>query len=326
MILADLIILAISMLVLSNSASLVVQSSLKLSSYFNISQIAIGFLLIAISTSLPELSLSVTSSIAGEGALSAGDVFGSNTANILLILGIGAFFYNGIKISEKNLREIGIILLLTTLISVYIIYSSAIEKRGLGFFEGIILLSIFAVYVYGKLKKKNHLEEGYNGETITKKMALNAFVMFCSGVIAIIISSAFVVSSAISISEFFGIAHSFIGATIIAIGTSLPELSTTIYALKNKHYGIVLGNIAGSNITNLGLVFGVALSINPIMLHLPVFIATLLFAVAANTILFYAAAVNKGIGRIAGAIFLLIFIVYLITIFGLQLNELAPII
>jgi cation:H+ antiporter len=137
------------------------------------------------------------------------------------------------------------------------------------------------------------------------------------------VSSAFVVDSAVSLATMLGVAQSFIGATIIAIGTSLPELSTALQALRKKHYGLVLGNAIGSNMANITLVLGVASAIHPITVHIPVFIAALLFAIAANTILFYSAAINRNIGRLGGALFLLIYAIYLFAILGLQAREIG---
>jgi cation:H+ antiporter len=179
---------------------------------------------------------------------------------------------------------------------------------------------VFAGYIWWVLQR-NKSFNGNSRATVTKKQALNSFIQFCLGVFLVIISSAFTVDSAVTLAVSLGLAQSFIGATLIAIGTSLPELSTALAALRKKHYGLVLGNVVGSNMANLTLVLGVASSINPISVHLPVFIAALLFAIAANTVLFYSAAVNRGIGRLGGALYLLIYAVFLITIFGLQASE-----
>lgn len=320
MVYAPLIILIVSIAVLSRSASTVIGSALKLSSYFNINQLAVGFILVAVATSLPELSVSVESSLVGEGALAAGNVFGSNIANILIVLGIGAFLY-GLKVSADNLRDAGMVLLLTTLISVYIIFSSSIQGRALNSIEGLVLLLIFGAYVFYTLRRKR-IPGGRPKVEVTKKQALSAFLSFCIGIVLVIVSSAFVVDSAVEIASSLGLAQSFIGATILALGTSLPELSTAIAALKKKQHGLVLGNIIGSNMANLTLVLGTASVISPIEVKLPIFIAALLFAIAANSLLFYLAAVHRSVGRCCGALFMAIYAVYIILIFGLQLTEL----
>src|SRR3989338_3028562 len=141
MALVALLTLLIFTFILSKASSLVVNNASKLARFFGISQLAIGFLLIAVSTSLPELAVSVASSSAKEGAIAAGNVFGSNISNILLVLGLGAFLY-GFKVKKENLADIALVLLLTTLISSYIILHSQISQSALGLYEGILLLLI----------------------------------------------------------------------------------------------------------------------------------------------------------------------------------------
>ncbi|MFH2101686.1 MAG: sodium:calcium antiporter [Candidatus Micrarchaeota archaeon] len=318
----ELLILIASIAVLSRSSSEVVDSALRLSRFFGISQLAMGFLLVAVATSLPELSVSITAASAGQGAIAAGNVFGSNIANIFLILGAGAFIY-GITISRRNLKDIGLILLLTTLISVYIIFSSYVAGAALGVVEGAALLVIFSAYVWDILRKKKKVENGGSMPKIDKKKALSAFLVFCGGIIIVVISSAFVVDSAVAIASSLGLAQSFIGATLIAFGTSLPELTTAMQALRRGRHGLVLGNVIGSNITNLTLVLGSAALIGSIEVRLPVFAAALLFAVVANSILFYIAAINRKMARLGGILFLLAYGIYLALIFGLQVTELS---
>jgi cation:H+ antiporter len=317
----EILTLAVSVIVLSRASNLVVDNIVKLSQFFRVSQVAIGFVLLAVATSLPELSVSVVSSALGEGAIAAGNVFGSNIANILLVLGIGAYLY-GLKISAGDLKGIGLVLLLTTIISVYIIFNSSIGQKALGFAEGILLLGVFAAYVWYTLKRNRIETADGNGQT-TKKEALNAFLLFGVGVMAVLVSSGFVVSSAVSLARSFGIAESFIGATVIAIGTSLPELSIDLQAIRKKRYGVALGDAIGSNMVNITLVLGAAAAINPIQVTLPVFIAALLFAVIANSLLLYAAAVNKGLKKAGGMLFLAVYAIYLIVAFALQINEIT---
>lgn len=312
--------LVISVIVLARSSSLVVENAAKLSTFFGISQVAIGFLLIAVSTSLPELSVSVVSSTFGEGAIAAGNVFGSNIANILLVLGMGAFLY-GVRISASSLRDIGLVLLFTTLISVYILFSSSVQQKALGFLEGVILLLIFVGYAWYTASRKR-VDNG-NGNNVTKGVALKAFLVFCASILFVIVSSGFVVDSAVKLASQLGVAESFIGATIIAVGTSLPELSIDLQAIRKKHYGLALGDAIGSNMVNITLVLGVAAVMNPIHVQIPVFIAALLFAVIANSILLYAAAVHKKIERPGGMLFLALYLVYLALIFVLQFRELG---
>ncbi|MBI2079181.1 sodium:calcium antiporter [Candidatus Micrarchaeota archaeon] len=320
MVLIEAITLLVSLAILSKSSSVVVENAVKLSKFFGISQVAIGFILLAVSTSLPELSVSVISSTAGEGAIAAGNVFGSNIANILLILGIGAFLY-GLKIGKNDLKDIAIVLVLTTIISVYIIFNSTIRNQALGFLEGIILILLFGFYVIYIFRKK--AIDGDGIEQVTKKEALYSFLFFSASIILVLVSASFVVDSAVKLAKLLNIAESFIGATIIAIGTSLPELAIDLQAIRKKQYGLALGDAIGSTMTNITLVLGTAAVIHPISIVLPVFIAALLFAIISNIVLFYVASVNKQLKRFGGTLFLLIYIIYLITIFYLQIGELG---
>ena len=152
---------------------------------------------------------------------------------------------------------------------------------------------------------------------------MRAFLLFGAGVLVVIVSSGFVVDAAVKLAKLLGVAESFIGATIIAIGTSLPELSIDLQAIRKKHYGLALGDAIGSNMVNITLVLGVASVINPIHVQIPIFVAALLFAVIANSILLYVAAVNKKLERRGGAFFLVLYAMYLVMIFILQYRELG---
>jgi len=318
MALAELFTLVISILVLSRAASVVVDNAAKLARFFKVSTLAIGLLLMSIATSLPELSVSVMSSVAGEGAIAAGNVFGSNIANILLVLGMGAALY-GFRVRKDILPDIAIVLLATTIISVYIMYKSSVEGSALSFYEGILLLLVFAWYANRVLAKKR-IEEAPAASAMSLREGLHAFLFFGAGVVVVMVSSSFVVDSAVSLAEIAGLSESFIGATIIAIGTSLPELSVDLAAIRKRQYGLAIGDAIGSNMANLTLVLGTAAVISPIVVQLKVFIVALLFAVIANMAFFYVAVVKKVFGRKEGIAMLALYAIYIIAIFYLQFS------
>lgn len=323
MVFIELTALLIGIVVLAKSSSVVVENAVKLTAFFGINQLVIGLLLISVSTSLPELSVSVISASANESALAAGNVFGSNIANILLILGLGAFIY-GFKVKKHDLKEIALVLLLTTAISAYIIFNSVVRNQALGLTEGLILLLLFIGYLaYLFLGKQKEINGSVKKEVITKKEALVAFLYFGAAIIAVLISSGIVVEYAIKIANIFSLAESFIGATLIAIGTSLPELSVDLQAIRKKQFGLALGDAIGSNMINLTLVLGTAAVINPISVAIPIFIAALLFAVFANMLLLYFAATNDTVKKNQGVVMLATYGIYLITIFYLQIGKIV---
>ncbi|MFA4983118.1 MAG: hypothetical protein WC588_02775 [Candidatus Micrarchaeia archaeon] len=313
-----LMVLAISTFILAKSSEVVVESAVKLARFFHIGTLAIGMLLVAVSTSLPELSVSVVSSSAGEGAIAAGNVFGSNIANILLILGLGAALY-GFRVDKESLKDIGIVLVLTTAISAYVLFHSLVFGSALGLYEGVALLIIAGWYGMRMLSKKR-MDGGHAEKEVTRHEGMVAFLLFFAAIFIVIISSSFVVSSAVELADAFGLAKSFIGATIIAIGTSLPELTIDLQAIRKKQYGLALGDAIGSNMANITLVLGVAAAINPITVTLGVFVAALLFAVVANIAFFYVAAIKKAFGRREGIAMLLLYALYLVVIFSLQFS------
>ncbi|VVC00830.1 Sodium/calcium exchanger MaX1 [uncultured archaeon] len=319
--LVELITLVIFIVILAKSSGMVVENASKLALFFGISTLAIGMLLVAVSTSLPELSVSVASSTAGQGAIAAGNVFGSNITNVLLILGLGAFLY-GFRVGKESLKDLALVLMLTTLISVYILFHSEITGQALGFYEGVLLLLIFIWYADRLLKKKK-MADMAPAKKMGRPEGLKAFLFFGLGVLGVIISSHFVVDSAVKLAAAAGLAQSFIGATLIAIGTSLPELSIDLQAIRKKQYGLALGDAIGSNMANITLVLGAAAAISPIVVQLNVFVAALLFAVVANFVFLYYAIVEKEFTRKHGIVMLGLYLLYLIVIFYLQFGEVA---
>lgn len=313
-----LAILAISIFILYKSSNIVVDKAVILAKFFGISQMAIGFLLISVSTSLPELAISITSSVAHQGGIMVGNVFGSNIADILLVLGMGAFLY-GIRITKQERKEVGFIIILTSAITVYMLVSAYFLRQQLGRIEGAILLILFAAFSYYVLKERK--TEDMDGiEKPSKNEALNAFLWFFAAVIGVILSSGSTVDSAVILATELGVSQSFIGATIIAVGTSLPELSVELAALRRKKYGLAIGDAIGSTITNLTLVLGAGALISPVILSANVYIATLAFAIVANVI-FYKFAQDLKLSKKEGALMLAIYALFIIAIFFLQAEE-----
>jgi len=313
--------LAVSIFVLYKSSNIVVDKSVILARFFGISQLAIGFLLISVSTSLPELAVGISSSVAHEGGIMLGNVFGSNIADILLVLGLGAFLF-GIRISATQRKEVGFIIMLTTAISAYILFTAVVSDPHLGRVEGAVLLGVFLAYSFYVMTKRK-IEDMDGIAMPHKREALFAFMWFFAAVIGVIFSAGMAVDSAVLIANDLGIAKSFIGATIVAIGTSLPELSVGLAALKKRRYGLAIGDAIGSTITNLTLVLGAGAVIYPIALKTHVYIATFIFAIIANILLYHFAQDGK-ITKKEGASMLAAYVLFIIVIFWLQAAELLP--
>ncbi len=333
MMLLEFILLVAFTFVLSKVSCIAVEQAGKLSDYFGLSKMAIGMLIVGAMVALPELSVAITSSAAGQGELAAGNVFGANVVLILFAFGIGAIIY-GFRIERKNLEDVGFVLLLTFLISIYMIFVTQIAGRPIGFLEGVALYIIYAWYaakiVIDKAISKRkanedqaHFNTGTPDSQWLRKMDVSGPVtalVFSASVLAVYVSANIVVKSAISIATELGLAQSFIGATLIALGTSLPEIMVGFEAIKKKMYGLALGDAMGSIMANITLVLGTAAIIQPISLHLKVFGIAMLFAVLANVLFFYYAAVKGRIGKNEGMVLVGFFVLYVITISASQIG------
>jgi len=215
---------------------------------------AAGFILLSIITSLPELSVSTVASLAGEGGLSVGNVLGSNIANLTIILGLAILISRkAIPLKGQSNKELVQFLFLSSIIPLFIV-----QRGSLGPVLGIVLLILFAYFgITVSRKAETTIVDEAPQPQKEERMAF-VVIKFLVGVALIILLSKFAVDSSIDIANFVGLPTSIIGATIIGLGTSLPELATTIQALKQGLVSMALGNLLGSCITNITLILGVS--------------------------------------------------------------------
>jgi len=259
MMLYSILILAMSLLLIAILSERVIQYVLVLSKVFGLSEMAAGFILLSVTTSLPELSVSTVASAIGEGGLSVGNVLGSNIANLTVIIGLAIFFSKKEVLTKgESQKELVQFLFLSSIIPLFIV-----QRGSLGPVLGIVLLILF-IYFSVTISRKAGTTEPI--EPVHKRDSTIVSLKFLVCVGLIIALSKFLVDSSVEIAEFIGLPPSIIGATIIGLGTSLPELATTIQALKKNLFGMALGNLFGSCITNITLVLGVSslISFSPV--------------------------------------------------------------
>lgn len=303
------IIFGVSLFFLIKSSDMTVKEAIKMANALSISVLAIGFFLIAISTSLPELAISSISSTLKENEISLGNVIGSNIANILLIFGIASFITT-IKINNKQLKQIRITLLLISLVSL-VIWSF----NGVSRFMGIALISIFAIFSFYFLKgEKRKIEKKLS---LTQDQRLKNILFLFLSLSIVIVSSYFIVFSTKNIAAGLGLSKALIGTTIIAIGTSLPELSVSLAAMKRNNHSLLFGNIIGSCIVNMTFILGVAAIINPISISsIPNFMTLIVFLNCSN-IVFLLLCKDKVAWVIDGVILLAFYMFFLLISSGL---------
>jgi cation:H+ antiporter len=238
---------------------------------FEVSEMVIGLTLVSIGTSLPELAANVYASATGEAGVSLGNVVGSNITNITLILGVGAMYASVIPIPKSLLKRDSLILLIVYFVFIYLCRYSGLEQDNfLLRFEGIILLLFFVVYLFILIKNKDVIHEETDGEHHSDfiKSFSRALLFFIIGFLMIIFGAKLAVDNVVSIANHLNISKEIISGTIIAFGTSVPELAVTVISIKRGKHNLALGNIIGSCIFNIILVMGVAIVIQPLKVSL----------------------------------------------------------
>ena len=311
------IILVIGFVLLIKGADFFVEGSSSVAKKFNVPSLIIGMTIVAMGTSLPELAVSVTASMTGNNTLAVSNVAGSNIFNLMVVCGACALFTPlGI---EKNtlMKEFPFSILCAGLLVILGYFGMT-----LGRIDGVIFLVLFVAYllwmIYSAKKARNageklESEEEEFGEEIKILPMWKCVIYIVGGMIAIKFGGDFVVDGASAIAAGFGLSQTLIGLTIVALGTSLPELVTSIVAAKKDEVDMALGNVIGSNIFNILLILGVAAAISPIT-FLMENIIDIVILIVMSLVVWIFAWTSKKINRKEGIVMLLMYAVYMVYI------------
>ena len=259
------IFIIIGFFMLIKGADFLVQGASDVAKKFHVSELLIGLTIVAIGTSLPEFFISLTSAVNGYSELTLGNVIGSNICNLLLILGVSAII-TPIDMNIKSTENYITFSLLSTVLVLAFGNLNHVLTRAYGAF---LLLLFFAYLLYTILESLRENKEKNISDSIALQSNKNISILSCIvkiiiGILLLKFGGDFVVDNAVSLSNFFGISESIVGLSIVAIGTSLPELATCIISGIKRNSDIAVGNIIGSNILNLLLVLGSSCLIHPI--------------------------------------------------------------
>jgi len=257
----------LGILLLIKGADWLVDGSSSLAKKLGVPTIVIGLTIVAFGTSMPELVVNIISAIKKTGGIAFGNVVGSNIANIFLILGVSAII-SDVKVQKSTTwKEIPFSLLAVIILMVFAntVFLDNLEISYIKRFEGIILLLFFAIFLYYvfELAKKKSANISKNEITVKKHSSGKIFLLIMLGLVALYLGGKWTVDGAVKIAKLFGLSEYFIGLTIVAIGTSLPELVTSIIASLKKSGDIVIGNVVGSNIFNVFWILGLTALIFP---------------------------------------------------------------
>ena len=308
--LVDIILLVLGFVVLIKGADLFVDGASNVALNFKVSKMLIGLTIVAFGTSSPEFAVSVKGLLSNSGDIVLGNVIGSNILNILLILGVSAIIHPLVVKNNTVKKELPITLLITSLFAV-LLSDNIFDKKLTNSFtrgDGIVLILFFLVFIYYLITlMRNKVEEEKDKEV----MPLFKAIMFTLvGLISIIIGSNFVVDSASALAKAIGISERIISLTIIALGTSLPELVTSVTATKKGEYDIAIGNVVGSNIFNIGMVIGLPVALLGGIGTIVFSYVDLIVMIATALMLFIFSRNDYKISRREGICFLLVFVVY----------------
>lgn len=318
----DIALILLGLVMILVGSDWLVEGASGIARKYGISEFIIGMTIVGIGTSMPELVSSVISAIGGHGDMALGNVTGSNICNILLILGVTALI-SPIRYTKSNIRKdipfaIGVSLFLLIMLYNGFGLVREMETPGISRVDALYLLLNFVIFMADSFKsaKKGSEEE----EKEAKPMPMGkAALLIIVGLAGLIFGGQFFVDHTVSIAERFHVSEAFISITLMAIGTSLPELATCVVAAMKGKNQLALGNVIGSNIFNIALIIGTSAAISPFEIQsistvdmAMVIVAVLLLWLAALTFK------RRTLDRIEGAIFILVYVAYItyLTIHG----------
>lgn len=304
--------LIIGFVLLIKGADFFVEGSSSVAKKLRVPSIIIGLTIVAMGTSLPECAVSVTASLDGSNELAVSNVVGSNFFNLLVVCGFCALFCPLVVQKTTLKKEFPFSNACAILLLVLGFFGMT-----LGHLDGILLLVIFSVYlvmmVLGALKARKASVDVEEGDKIKVLPTWQCILYIIGGAVAIKFGGDFVVNGASFIAAKFGLSQNLIGLTIVACGTSLPELVTSAVAAKKNEVDMAMGNVIGSNIFNVLLVLGIASAISPIAFNMENVVDIIVLIVMSLVVWAFAWSKEK-IERREGVIMLLAYAVYLVYI------------
>lgn len=307
----NIILLIVGFIILIKGADFFVDGASSVASNFKVSKMLIGLTIVAFGTSAPEFAVSVKSLLSGSGDIVLGNVIGSNILNILLILGSSAMFHSLNVKNNTVKKELPITMLITTLFAVllsdHIFDNNVINCFTRG--DGIVLLLFFSVFLYYLISMSRKKIDVNQDEKPAMSLS-RSFIWTIGGIAAIVLGSNAVVDSATYLAKAMGVSERLISLTIIALGTSLPELVTSITATRKGEYDIAIGNVVGSNVFNIGIVIGLPVAILGGIEKIAFSYIDLIVMIASAILLFIFSVKDNKISKKEGLVFLLIFVVY----------------
>lgn len=309
------VLLILGFALLIKGADFFVEGSSSVAKILKVPTIIIGLTVVAFGTSMPEASVSITAAMRGENSLAVSNVLGSNIFNLLIVLGCSALMRPLIASASVVKSEFPFSIIITAVLMVLTMKTAVADVMAgsgeyvLGRVGGLILLVLFvafvALQVRGALKARNE----YEGEEYETMPGWKSALYIIGGLVGIIWGGDLVVESATEIAVQFGLSQTFIGLTIVAMGTSLPELVTSVVAAKKGENDLAVGNVVGSNIFNILLILGASSVISPITVDVNA-IYDMIILIVMSILGYLCVKSRRELSKKEGIMFLLVYAVY----------------
>ena len=299
--LTQVLLLVVGFVLLVKGADWFVEGAASIADKFGIPQIVIGLTIVAMGTSAPEAAVSISAALKGSAEITIGNVLGSNILNILIILGLTSVIRT-IFVQRTTIHyEIPMVIGITVLLAVMGLQNHVVSRL-----EGVILMGCMVIYMMYllRLAKRGSIDNEELDEFAEKSSMAKLIFLVIIGVAAIVWGSDIAVNAATAIARIFGMSERFIGLTIVALGTSLPELVTSVTAALKGNCDIAVGNIVGSNLFNILFVVGITAIITPVV-YAPAFKIDSAVAVGAAVLLWLCVLRKQTLNRLHGIIMLL---------------------
>lgn len=300
------LLLIVGFILLIKGADYFVIGSSAIARLLKVPSVIIGLTIVAMGTSAPEAAVSITAGLSGSNELALSNVIGSNIFNLILIVGVCAIIKPFIVDSSIMKRDFPLAIIASVILFIFL------QDGKLSRLEGIILLTLMAIYLLFTVMSalRNPVEDGMENHTLPMHSCLFYIVI---GLIGIIFGGDLVVDNACSIAAAFGLSETLIGLTIVAIGTSLPELVTSVTASRKGESGLALGNVVGSNLFNILFILGLSSTIHPIAAD-PLALIDIPLLIISTAIVFVYCKIQKNMGRFMGTLCVAAYILYSVYI------------
>lgn len=310
----NLFLFIVGFVFLIKGADWLVSGASSLANRLGVSALVIGLTIVAFGTSAPELTVNLLASFQGNTDIAIGNIIGSNIANILLILGISAIIFPLAVQKGTVWREIPFAVLAVLVVTIMAndVFLDGSASSALTRIDGLVLLSFFAIFIYYIFSIAKQPSSGSEDE-IQQYSTNKSILMILGGLVGLVVGGKWIVDGAVLFATQLGISEALIGLTVVAVGTSLPELATSAVAAYKKNVDIAIGNVIGSNIFNIFWILGVSASITPLPFS-PELGVDLGVVTVVTLLLFIALFVGKRhtLERWQGWLFVMLYIIYTI--------------